>query len=201
METIKVSKRNFKKIIEKAKKAIEEGKVLVFPTDTVYGLICDAKNEKAIKKIFEIKKRKIEKVLPIFVKDLKMANSIAEIEKFQENFLKKIWPGKITVILRSKEKFPKGILKNGKIGIRIPKYKFLNKILKALNRPLAQTSANVSGKKVARNVKGILRQFKDLKPDLIFDAGNLKPSLPSTVVDLTKKEPKILRKGAGKIKI
>lgn len=86
METIKASSRNLKKIIE----IIEKGGVVVCPTDTVYGLIADAKNKTAVKNIFKIKKRSLKKPLPIFIKDLKTAKGLAKIDKIQEKILKNL---------------------------------------------------------------------------------------------------------------
>jgi L-threonylcarbamoyladenylate synthase len=194
MKVLKISK-NLEKAIEEATEFIKKEKVIVCPTDTVYGLIADAKNKRAVNKIFKIKKRKKENPIPIFVKDLKMAKKIAFINKRQEKFLKKIWPGKVTVILKAKDKnFPKGIIKDGKIGIRIPKHKFLDRLLKKLKMPLAQTSANISGNPTPQNVQGILKEFKDKKfqPDLILDEGKLGKK-PSVVLDLTQEPPKVLR--------
>jgi len=173
--------------LKKAVKSIREGKVLVCPTDTVYGLVADATNEKAVEKIYKIKKRSREKPIPIFVKDIEMAKSLAKISPDQEKFLKKVWPGKITVVLQSKDK--------GTIGLRIPKYKFLLDLIKHIDRPLTGTSANISGKPPSTKIKEVISQFKSQKYqlDLILDAGNLPKSKPSTVLDLTKFPPKILR--------
>ena len=204
MERLKVSPKNLDEILKKAMKVIRQGGVIVCPTDTVYGLIADAKNKKAVKKIFKIKKRKEEKPIPIFVRDLKMAKSLVLINKFQEKLLKKVWPGKVTVLLKAKKLtkkiFPKSIISSeNKIGLRIPNYKFLNILLEKLNFPLTGTSANISGKPPSTKIKEVLNQFFLTKtggrlPDLILDAGNLKFSRPSTVVDLTNL--KILRDGA-----
>ena len=101
MIIIKVKQKNFKKILKIALESLREGKVLIFPTDTVYGLICDAENKLAIRKIFKIKKRSFQKPISIFVKDLKMAKKFAKINKSQEKFLKKVWPGKAIVVLKA----------------------------------------------------------------------------------------------------
>lgn len=193
MKILKISAKNFKEVVGQVAKSIREGKVIVCPTDTVYGLLADAKNEKAVKNIFKIKKREIKKPLPIFVKDLKMAKELARIEKNQEKFLKRTWPGKVTAILEvRKKKLAKGIIKGKKIGIRIPKYKLLNELLKRFNQPLAQTSANISGQLTPMKVKEILSQFKGkLQPDFIIDAGNLSQK-PSLIIDLTEFPPKIV---------
>jgi len=200
MQIIKISQENLEKILKIAERVTKGGGVVICPTDTVYGLIADAKNGEVVKKVFKIKKRNFKKPIPIFVKDLKMAKNLAFIDKIQEKFLKKVWPGKVTVVLKARyTKFPKGILsQDKKIGLRIPNYKLLNNLLKKLNFPLAETSANISGRPPSTKIKEVLKQFKCknsqlIYPDLILDAGNLKPSLPSTVVDLERF--KILREG------
>jgi L-threonylcarbamoyladenylate synthase len=175
---------------------MKEGKVVVCPTDTVYGLIADATDKKAIKKLFKIKKRKTSKPVPLFVKDLKEAKKIAQINKSKEQFLKKVWPGKITVVLKRKKTKKKlyGIDKRT-IALRIPEYRLVNNLLRKVGFPLTGTSANISGKPATAKIRKVVEQFKNKKfqPDLIVDAGNLKASKPSMVIDLTKGF-KILRK-------
>ena len=226
MERIKISFKNLPRIVEKVENLIKKGGVIVCPTDTVYGLIADARNKKAVKKIFKIKKRTEKKPFPIFVKDIKMAKRLVFINKNQEKFLTKVWPGKVTVVLKAKSRakkiFSQSIISSeNKIGLRIPNYKFLNILLEKLNFPLTGTSANISGKPPSTKIKEVLNQFKNEGYDihrinshgpiriaearvkrgrrrafrmLILDDGNLKSSLPSTVVDLTNL--KILREGA-----
>jgi len=195
MEILKLNSKNLKEINKKVVNLIKKGKVMAYPTDTVYGLICNAKNKKAVQKIFKIKRRSPKKPLPVFVKDIKMAKMLAKIDKNQEKFLKKVWPGKTTVVLeRRKGKKIYGVDKKT-IAIRIPEYKFLNDLLENINYPLAETSANISGELNPINIKEILGQFNDKKyqPDLIVDGGTLSKK-SSTVADLTKATPKILRK-------
>lgn len=204
MRILKVNSKNFNKIIKDTINYIKQGKVVICPTDTVYGLLADATNEKAVRKLLKIKKRRTQKPIPIFVKDLKMAKKLAYINKNQEKFLKKVWPGKVTVVLRRRKdcKLPKILFGNKKtIGLRIPKYKIINQLLLIINLPLTGTSANISGKPASTKIKEVMKQFEKQpptkngggQPDLIIDAGNLKPSRPSTVIDLTKGF-KILRK-------
>jgi len=199
MEILKIFSKNSEKVIQKAIKYIRIGKVLVCPTDTVYGLICDAKNEKAVKKLFQIKKRSKGKPIPIFVRDIKMAESFAHINENQKNFLEKVWLGKITVVLKRKEDcgLPKILFgKIRTIGLRIPNFELVNILLKKLNQPLTGTSANISGRPASTKIKEVLKQFENKKnqPDLILDFRDLKPSRPSKVIDLTKGKIKILRK-------
>ena len=196
--------------VNKIEKAIINGKVIVMPTDTVYGLICNARNKKAVKKIFKIKKRDSSKPIGIFVKNIQMAKEIAEIGLEHEKLLKQKWftlrrtcsgagPGKFTFILKKKKSVDKSqqIFCGTKqsIGIRVPDYKLINQLFKKIDFPLAQTSANISGKPATTKILDILKQFENnkIKPDIIVDAGNLLKSKPSKVIDLTRKEPKILR--------
>ena len=191
------------KVLNKAILAIKKGKVIICPTDTVYGFLSDAKNKKAVDKIFKIKKRSKQKPLPIFVKNFEMAKSIAIIDKNQESFLKKVWPGAVTVVLKTSLRQGYGMAREKQniklygiskktIALRIPKYKFLNNLLKKINKPLVQTSVNISGKPPLKNIKEIIEKFSKLDI-LIIDAGNLKKSKPSKIIDLTNKNKKILR--------
>ncbi len=197
MQNLKISPKNLKEIIRKTIEVIMKGGIVVCPTDTVYGLIANAKDKTAVKKVFEIKKRSFEKPLPVFIKNLEMAKSLANIDGKQEKILKKFWPGKLTVILKAKPiEFPQGILsKDKKIGLRIPNYKFLNLLLREIGCPLTSTSANISGKSASVDIREVLKQFvgEKVQPSLVLDAGKLKSSLSSTVIDLTNF--KILREG------
>ncbi len=177
MELIKEDKKNIGKVVS----ALKNGAVLVLPTDTVYGLVCDASNKKAVEKIFKIKKRSKLKPLGIFVKDIKSAKKLVAINKEAENYLKN---NKVTVILKYKKKT---------IGIRIPKYKFLNLILDKFKKPITQTSANISGKPATVKIKNILRQFKNANI-LVVDAGDLPKNKPSAIIDLSAGKIKTLRK-------
>jgi len=186
MKVIKANDKDINKIVT----ALKNGAVLALPTDTVYGLVCDASSEKSVERIFEIKKRDKSKPLGIFVKDIRAAKNFAFINKDDESFLK---DNKITAIFKTKkENLSKLVYKNGTIGIRIPDCKFLNLILEEFGSPLAQTSANISGKPATTKVNDILEQFG--KEDvIIIDGGDLKKSEPSRVIDLTKSNINILR--------
>jgi L-threonylcarbamoyladenylate synthase len=197
MKILKIIPKDLKSALKQAVLIIKKRGVVVYPTDTVYGLIADAENYIAVEKVFKVKKRKFGKPLPVFVKNINMAKRLAHIDKVQEKILKKFWPGGLTAVLKARPlRFPKGILsKDKKIGLRVPDYKLLNLLLEKTNRPLVATSANISGQKASGKILEVLKQFKykKNKPDLVVSAGNLKPSVSSTVVDLTNFE--IIRKG------
>jgi len=186
--------------VEKAVECLERGQVIACPTDTVYGLLADATNVKAVEKVFNIKKRDKKKAISIFVKDIKMAKKYALMDKEMEGFLNEIWPGKITVALKRKNKsgLSKNLFGNKKtIGLRIPNSKLINQIMEKFNKPLTGTSANISGKPSTVKVEEIYKYFEDeeIRPDLILNGGNLPWNNPSTVVDFSNDKPKIIRRG------
>ena len=172
------------------------GGVVIYPTDTVYGFLADAANKNAVKKIFKIKKRPKSKPLPVFIKDIEMAKKIAFIDKKQEKILKRYWPGKYTFVLKSKNILQTpGVCKNKTIALRIPKYKVLNDLLEKINKPLVQTSVNISGQPALTKRKDILEKFgRTGLPVFLIDAVNLPKSKPSKIVDLTGDNIKIIRK-------
>lgn len=175
---------------------IKKGQVVVVPTDTVYGLLCDATNKKAVDRVFKIKDRNKNNPLPVFVKDLKMAQSLAKIDAETEDILRKIWPGQVTAILHQKKGVKIFGLNKKTIALRIPNYKFIERLLDEFGRPLVCTSANISGRPPLLEAKNIISQFhKNNLPDYVVDGGKLKKRLPSTVVDLTKENPYITREG------
>jgi len=202
---VDIFKNSEKNILLKIKKSLKKGQVLVLPTDTVYGLVSDAKNEEAVKTIFKIKKRDLSKPIGIFVRDIKMAKRFAKIDQEKERFARRYWPGKTTFIFRrnqSENSSRTGLLSElvgtkDTIGIRIPDYKLIQELFKEIDFPLAQTSVNISKEPALLKIKDIIAQFKNqkIKPGLIIEAGDLDKSKPSTVVDLTTKEPKVLRQG------
>lgn len=185
-------------LAEKAVRELKKGKVLACPTDTVYGLVADATNAKAVRKIFQIKGREKGKPISVFVKDIAMAKRFAKVRPLQEKFLRRVWPGKVTVVLPSKNNLPKELGTSKTIGLRVPNHDLINCLLKTLNKPLTGTSANVSGTPSLLDSKKIIAQFarRKYKPDIIIDAGVLPHSLASTVLDFTGDKKKILRKGA-----
>ena len=185
-----VAEKLTKKSLSRAVEVLNNGGVVICPTDTVYGFLADAGNKKAVEKIYKIKKRPKSKPLPIFVKDLKMAKELEEIdEKFDKILIKK-WPGKYTFVLKRKKMSEVGPhskfygVDEETIALRIPKYKFLNYLLEKIDKPLAQTSVNISGKETLTKISDIINQFSKFDI-LIIDGGNLKKSKPSKIVDLS----------------
>lgn len=201
MRILKVNPENLRdseEAIVEAAKVMLAGGTVIFPTDTVYGLGCDATSEDAIKKIFKIKGRSEEKPLAVIVRDLAMAKKVATVERKIEKALGVVWPGAVTVILWRKYKLPKILTaREQTIGLRIPDYKLTHLLSENMGRPYVATSANVSGQQATTKIEQVIKSFeKNIhKPDLILDAGDLKFCEPSTVLDLSSEKPKIVRIG------
>lgn len=193
---MKIIKIKAKGAVEIALNVIKDGGVVVFPTDTVYGLICDSNNKEAVEKIFKIKKRSKGKPISIFVNDIDAAKKFTKVSKKNERFLMNNWPGAITAVLEKRVNIFTAI-HQGKntIGVRIPDYLPINKLISGNNAPIAETSANISGEPATTEIKKVLKYFKDKDPapDLIIDAGDLPKRRPSKVVDLTGSKINIIR--------
>ena len=184
--------------IKEAVKKILEGEIIFIPTDTVYGIAADPYNDKAIKKIFSIKKKSLNNSLVLLCSNYKMAKKYAIFNKIADNLKKNFWPGPLTLILKKKSNLKiskKWVSKNNSIGLRIPDHSIPKKIINKCNFPIFCTSANISGKKSCRNVNDIVKNFKNKKITII-NGGKTKFGIDSTIIDVTKDKINILRKGS-----
>jgi len=200
MKRLKIDLDNIKKEdINLIVEAFKAGQVIVYPTDTVYGLGCIATDEKAIEKIKKIKKREDRKPFIFLVKSFCMTKKYAKVTSKQDKFLRTIWPSRTssekiimeaelspkTVILQSNGLLPNEISSVDKsIALRLPKNDFLSTILKKVDLPLVSTSLNLNGEKPIESLENIDKYFKMLKPDLIIDVGVLKKKKPSQIIDI-----------------
>lgn len=199
------NKERYNDLINKAASSLKSGKVLVYPTDTLYGLGANALDEKAVSKIFKIKKQDRNKPISVIARDIPMAKRIACIDSRVEKILRNIWPGPITIILRKKDVIPFVLTADSEtVGVRIPSFRFVKDLMGSVDFPITATSANISGEKDLLNPKDILAKFLDAEysPDIFIDAGKIKNPEPSTIIDLTTQTPKIVRIGVvGKDKM
>ena len=197
MEIIKINPNDIsREQIDIIVNFLNNGKVIAYPTDTIYGLGCDARNVKAVNKIYSIKEREKKKPMIILAASIAMVKRYCYVTKKQEEYLGKIWPGSVTVILKSK-KLLAGILagSEGTQSVRLPDNDFLLKIIKQLKAPIVSTSLNKSGEEPVKEIKDIEKYFSGSKPDLIIDGGKL-GGKPSRVVDIRDMDNiNVLRKG------
>ena len=181
--------------IPAAIRALKDGKVIVYPTDTLYGLGADIYNESAIKRIFRIKRRPEVMPLSIAVSDYDEIKNNAFVNNTAEILIKTFLPGKLTLILKKKRTISDQITGGlDKIAIRIPNNKIALEVLSRFG-PLTATSANVHGNKTPFIISDIVMQFKKNDISIYLDDGEI-AGKPSTLVDVSDNEVKILREGA-----
>ena len=167
---------------------LKSGKVLIHPTESIWGLGCDAFNEKAFNKIFEIKKREQHKSFILLCRSLDFLNKyIKKIDKKDENLLKQIWPGPVTFLINYNKNIPNHLkTNNGKIAVRVSNHLPLKQLLEGFNGFMVSTSANLSGQKILDNPDDILNFFKS--NDLAYFNEILGSNKrPSKIVDLHSK--------------
>lgn len=182
--------------IQIAAKSIKQGKLVLFPTETVYGIGADGLNKKAVKNIFIAKGRKQDNPLILHVCNMDMINRIAKnISKLEYKLISAFFPGPFTIILERKDIVP-DIVTGGldTVGIRMPSNEIALKLIKLANTPIAAPSANISGKPSGTNINDIFNELKD-KVDTIIDDGECNIGVESTVVRVINNIPHILRPG------
>ena len=188
-----------KEIIQKAVEILRNGGIIVYPTDTLYGLGVDALNEKALTRLYLLKQRGEKAPVSLMVPNISTIKKYtAKLSPEINNALKKLLPGKVTVILPQKDKDTLPYLfrmnKKNKLGFRIPRHNVCSALNKSYPNPITTTSANISGKANALTIQDIIAQFGD-KLDLILDAGPVKGKKGSTIIDFTKNPFLVLREG------
>lgn len=176
---------------------IREGGIVIFPTETVYGIGTNGFNEESIRKIYEIKKRDFSKPISLLVSSMEMVKMVAEdISDLEYALMEKFWPGPFTIILKKKKDVPDILTANGDtVGIRMPSGEIAKKIIEYAGVPIATPSANISGKPSGTNIDNIIKDF-DGKVDCIIDSGESKLGIASTIVKVINNVPHILREGS-----
>lgn len=184
---------------------ILNGKILVFPTETSYGLGCDATNQESVDKIFAIKGRPDNKPLLIVVDSVETAKKYLRWNETLENLAQKYWPGPLTIV----GEYVGGNLAKGVVGadntvaVRVSAYPFLKSITQKIQRPLVATSANLAGEPSLYDAQEITKVFldKENQPDIILNYGVLPTVVATTLVSVVTNEIKILRQGSLEIKL
>lgn len=181
--------------INKLVKVIKDGGLAIIPTDTVYGIIADATNEEAIKKVFEVKKRPYTKPLIIMISSLEMLTKyVDKINDLERKLIKKYWPGRLTILFR-KGKLVNNLINNGGdlVGIRLPDNSELIELIEKLGVPLVSTSANISDNDTITSIELLEKELIN-QIDYIYDGGKI-VALPSTIVKVNNDKIEFLREG------
>lgn len=184
--------------IERAADLLKQGQLVVFPTDTVYGVGADTFDEAAIESLYRVKERSLEKGIPVLLADGKDVHKVArEIPASAQLLLERFWPGPLTLIVPRRDSLPPNISPNNKIAVRIPDNDVARSLIRAAGGALATTSANRSGDPPARDASEALRALEG-RVAAVVDGGTVDHGVPSTIVDCTVEPPQILRQGALK---
>ena len=198
--------RDLQPVVETAVSTLQAGRLLVLPTETVYGLGASLFHEAALERLFHIKGRALTNPLSVAISGLTMLEDLLpNLTEEQKRFPRRVWPGPVTVVLPvSDEEFflrqlppttQKAVYSKGRIGFRVPNHPLTLEVLKQLDQPIVLTSANRSGQGESADVDEIVQTLGD-DIDLIIEDGPAKSTQPSTVVGIEENEVSILREGA-----
>lgn len=197
MEVIKIDKIKLEELVDKLK----QGAVIVYPTETCYGLGCDATNEEAVTRVFRIKKRQQTKTVLVLMDESEMAMRYVDWNPVLEKIANRYWPGPLTVVtkIRNGVSLPKGVEADDRtMAFRVSSHPLVESIVSRLGKPLVSTSANIQSLANPYDVKQVVAMFAESleKPDIIIDAGELPNHSPSTVVRVNKRGGlEVLRQG------
>jgi len=177
-----------------ASQMVRMGGLVVYPTDTVYGLGCDPLNIEVVKRLFRVKGER-KKPLPILASDIESVEKIAYLPEGARKIATKFWPGPLTLVVPKKPVLPDLVTCNlDSVGVRVPNHDVAIQLIRSSNGLLVGTSANKTGAKPPRTAYEAAEQLGE-EVDIILDGGPTTLGTSSTVVDLTLEKPKILRKG------
>jgi L-threonylcarbamoyladenylate synthase len=179
---IVLSAENYKKILDKAIDVLSKGGIIVYPSDTVYGIAVDGTNGESIKELEDLKGRRQDQKFSFNFADMDMVKKYLTITDKQEEILNKYLPGPFTFII------------SDDVSIRIPKESIIVEITRAYGKPTTATSANLTGSTPSTSIKNLHSKIY-LKADLIIEDSSFEPQKPSTVVDIKGEQPKVLRLG------
>ncbi len=199
MKIVQLTTTNHQAVIDAAIAVLRQGGLLIYPTETCYGIGADATNQAAIDKLLRYKTKRADKPLSVAVSGLSMAEQYVEIGPTARNLYEHFLPGPITVVSPSKQRLAQGVgSSQGTQGIRVPAYPLVLELVEQFGAPITATSANASYKKTPYTIADVLNNTSHRQQalvDLIIDAGTLPTRKPSTIVDTTLDHMSIIRQG------
>ncbi len=181
---------------------LESGAVVGFPTDTVYGVGTLGMDERAVLKLFEAKQRPLSQPIPLLLADPEDLQAVCPaVPPMATELARRYWPGGLTLVVPAGSRLPARLLAGGtSVAVRIPDHGWLRELIRRLGQPLAATSANLHGGPNPASAQDILLQLDERIP-LIVDGGPTRGDVPSTIVDVTGEEPKVLRQGVIQLSV
>jgi len=197
---MKIVKELTEKNLKEIKTVLDQDGIIIFPTDTVYGIGCNCYSIEGLKKLFAFKNRPLSKPINVLTDSVTKIETVAkELNSKERELIKKYLPGDLTIIVDKKENVPDLLTANlTTVGVRIPNHKMALEILKNYPYPLATTSVNLAGESPGVEVEDFLEEFQN-KVDIIVDGGKSPIGVASTIVRVESNEIKILREGQLKV--
>jgi L-threonylcarbamoyladenylate synthase len=197
MFRILISETNIERVLNQAIGSLKKGNIIAYPTETFYGLGVKFNMEDSLQKLCDMKQRPQDKAMPLIIGSKNLLHLITEYVNCKAVLLmERFWPGPLTLLFAAKQDVSRYITGGtGKVGVRVPGGSFALHLAKMAKFPITATSANLSGMPPAKDAETVIRYFGD-KIGLTIDGGSTPGGLPSTIVDVTGEEIKILREGA-----
>jgi tRNA threonylcarbamoyl adenosine modification protein (Sua5/YciO/YrdC/YwlC family) len=188
------------RLIQRAVDILTKGGILVYPTDTNYGIGCDILNKRAIERIYQLKQRDKSKPFSFICSELKNISHYAKVSNYAYKTMKRLLPGPYTFILEGSKLVPKIMLTKRKTaGIRVPDHKICLELVKGLGNPIITTSATMPDGSTL-NEPSLIHEMFGSRVDLVID-GDVVPGKPSSVISLINDMPEVIRKGMGDVSI
>ncbi len=196
---IQLSNENYAEVIDKAANILINGGIIAYPTETLYGLGAKYDVEQALDRIFTLKKRPEEKTLTLIIGDLSQLSFITDfIPDSAKELMRNFWPGPLTLVFKAKKSISKSLVLDDTVAVRIPGDSFALRLARLVPFPFTATSANISNMPAAQDAATVLNYF-GTGVDLIIDGGKTPGEPPSTIVDVSKDDIKVIRKGVIEI--
>ncbi len=198
METICLTGSSIDSAAKKAAQVLKNGGIVLFPTDTLYGLAVDVTNPKALQRLRDLKGREKKKPISVIVSGVDGISAYAQMNDAARVLAERFLPGALTLVLPATSKIPQEVTLNGSIGIRVPNDAFCLALARAFGKPYTATSANKSGRETPATIREVMLQFGHSVNEiaLAIDDGDRKGRTGSTVVTMVDGVPYVLREGA-----
>ena len=181
---------------DEAVRVLRDGGLVCYPTDTVYGIGAAAGDDAAVRRLFAVKGRPPDKPLPLLLADVSDAARVAEVTPLAKALATRFWPGALTIVMRKADSYRSLALAGGDtVALRVPDHEFVRRIVRALGEPITGTSANRSGTRAPISAAEVAFEIGEMV-ELIIDGEQSRTRLESTVIDITREEPEIVREGA-----
>lgn len=197
MEVIRTRRRLSLPAIRRVLAILRAGGTIVFPTETSYGLGCDALDPSALRKVYALKGRPGTKALPVIMADRRMVGRFVRISRAAQGRIRRYWPGPLTLVLPIRRALPSALTGGRRsLAVRMSSHPIAQQIVRVFGSPIVATSANRSGAPSLYTVRTLRRHFRAGLPDLVIDAGALPRRPASTIIACSGRRLRLIRAGA-----